>query len=201
MAASFASHRYLSSLKRLGEYRDLHDPQEPAGAVRVEHLCRAPRRDRNEVPPLTSSEVDTLLDTILERGRPTERWRNWTLVWLVCASGPPPGDVCALGLHQLRPDAEKPTHIAVERGDILEMVELPQDAQSPLKTWLRMRRSEEPRVRALPYVCPILSSNRSKCAGDAITEQGLRAIITRYARLAGIERRVTPTLLKKSHDR
>ena len=196
-----AHNRYLHSLQHLEQYRDLHAPNEAAGAFRVEHLARAPRPQPAELVLLLPHEIDALLEAVITHGRLTEKWRNSSLISFVYLSDLTLREICSLQIDQLQPTPEAPTHVTIKRNGTDLTIDVPEHARGPLKTWLELRKgSSGTNLEESPYVWPVLSTNRVKRAGDGISEAGVRAILTRYARLAAIQKQVTPTLLRKSRN-
>lgn len=195
-----AHNRYLRSLQHLEEYRDLHVPEEAPGAFRVQHLPRVPRPQRAKDALLLPHEIDDILEAIHAHARPTEKWRNLSLISFVHASDLTMREICDLRTGQLQPNPENPTQVTVERDGTVVTIEVPEQASGLLSTWSKIRKESVGHLEQSPYVWPVLSTNRTKRAGDSISEQGVRAIVARYGRLAGIQQKVTPTLLRKSRN-
>lgn len=195
-----ARNRYLASLTHLQAYRELQAPSAQLGTFAMSDLRRGVRPPPKEHRALSADELQRLVQVAHERSRPMEQVRNASLLHVLATSGLKTPELCMLTLNEVRITDEEPSHLTLNRGGDLCVVELESQSQQWLGYWLSMRGVYAKTLQGSRYVWPVLSANRTKHVGDPLSEQGVRAILGRYARLAGIERKITPTQLLTSRE-
>lgn len=172
---------------------------------------------------LTADEAQRLREAVVHHSRPFERARNRAIVALLLDAGLSTQELC--GLQDADIDHQGELLVVLLRGvkGKRQRVVLEGEAQQALQEWLDERAAIARYVDGLyqqrnfweatkvvePIVLPVkrppkeflwsIPANRKK--GWPLTDQGLRFMLKHFAELAGIDKNVTPQLLRKTFAR
>ena len=141
------------------------------------------------IEPLTTEEADRLFRSI-PRDSASAR-RNRALLALMYGAGLRLQEAIAVRLDDLRFGEGKIT-VRRGKGHKQRTVGLPEGAIFHMKPWIRMR----PRVATGPVFCPVLYGAG---IGEELGPRYVRKVVVRYAKRAGLTKRVHPHSLRHSH--
>jgi len=143
------------------------------------------------IEPLTVEEAEQLFKCI-PRDSATAR-RNRALVALMYGAGLRLQESIAVCMDDLRFDEGKIT-VRRGKGHKQRTVGLPDEVIFHMKPWIRMRPTIVP--DSVPVFCPVLYGAG---AGEELGPRYVRKVVVRYAKRAGITKRVHPHSLRHSH--
>ncbi len=192
--------RVMNSLRHWFDY--LEKEKGFKGTNPARELSRKP----SKVHPfkyLTLDEVKRLIQTAYQCSRKTERHRNTSLIAFMYGTGLRVSEVCAFKLEDVRFRAEQPHAITVGGGKRQRLVMLSRSAKEALGFWLTWSREQfgiHPEEYGGYIWVAVTKKANTKRRGTPLDPQAIRPMLERYGRLAGIEQKVTPKVLRNTFD-
>lgn len=187
-------HRIISSLRVWFDY--LSDIEQLIEGNPAKEIAK-PKKARRHPPALSPEEMRRLIHAAVEHSRPSERLRNWTLIAFMFHTGLRISEVCSLREADIRYREGLPYAVRViGKGDKERAVVLSSEAQRALHQWLRARQhllAELPPGKESAYIWLVPAGRRK---GERFKPQGVREMLKRVARVAGLTKRVYPHLLR-----
>jgi integrase/recombinase XerD len=156
-----------------------------------------PKKGRRHPPALSPDEVRRLIHAAVAYSRPSERLRNWTLIAVLFHTGLRISELCGLKESDIRHREGLPYAVRViGKGNKERSVVLSGEAQRALHQWLQERHSltlELPPGKDGAYVWLVPAGRRQ---GQRFKPQGVREMLKRVAKFAGLSKSVYPHLLR-----
>ena len=178
-------------------------------------LENRPKRHRSAVT-LTDKEIAKLFEALRQQ-RPNERARNRAILRLFLETKLSVSDLCELRVKDLIPSSENPTGLVIRKARREpRSVPLSEAAQEALRGWLteraaltrrldeasdgRPKASQQTILEAIEedereYLW-LIPANRKQ--GKRLGPQGVRFMLSQLANKAGLDKKVTPQVLRNS---
>jgi integrase/recombinase XerD len=187
-------HRITSSLRVWFDYLIEVEKLAITNPARAVAKPKLPKRNP---PALSLSEVTRLIQAAVEHSQKPERVRNWTIIAFMFGTGLRISELVDMKESDIRFERGLPASLKViGKGNKERRVALSQEASTALHQWLKERRyllAELPPGGDREYVW-LIPTGRKR--GKRLGAQGVRALLKRYAGIAGIRKNVYPHLLR-----
>ena len=192
--------RYIGRVvSSLGAYFDYLTRVEKLLEVNPVAEVRRPKIPKRASEHLTVSELRRLINAAVEGSRLPERVRNWTLIAFLFNTGLRVSELCDMKVSDIRYRDGLPASLRViGKGDKERRVALSPEAQRALQNWLKERAhvaANAPLEADLEHVWLTIIGRK---AGKKLEPSGVRALLRRFGKLAGISKNVHPHLLRHS---
>lgn len=199
--AKKVSAKYLNRvLSALREWFDYLLTVEKVIDMNPANELKNPKIPKRSPPHLSVEEVSRLIQAAVDYSRQPERVRNWALIAFLFHTGLRVSELTAMRSDDIRYKDGLPGSLRViGKGNKERRVVLNQEAARALWNWLKERaviEAEAPLdVRDVGYVW-LIPSGRKR--GESLTPNGVRHLLKRFGKLAGITTPVHPHLLRHS---
>lgn len=159
---------------------------------------KSPQVGKSLPRALSSEEVDQLLEQPLKDRQTPEKERDHAMIELLYATGLRVSELVSLDVDDLNLNGDPPTVRCSGKGDRERVLPLPAWSAQGLRRYLvnvRPRLARKPargREEASARRSPLFVNRR----GERLTRQGFWLILKQYARLANLDRAITPHTLR-----
>jgi integrase/recombinase XerD len=189
-------HRITSSLRIWFDYLQEIEKLRPDNPAREVKKPRLPKRNP---PSLTLEELGRLIAAAVEHSRLPERVRNWTMIAFIFNTGLRVSELCDMKIADISYRDRLPHSLKViGKGNKERKIILSPEATRALYQWLQERayiEADAPIGADTRYVW-LIPNGRKR--GQRMTASGVRAMLRRLGKLAGITKGVHPHLLRHS---
>ena len=178
--------RYLEKIERLIENNPAAELKKP----------KIPKRHPNH---LSAAEVSKLIQAAVRGSRLPERVRNWTLIAFLFHTGMRVSELCNTRVSDIRYKDGLPSSLKViGKGNKERTVRLNPEGSRALYNWLQERAHIEAAapIEANTSFVWLIPCGRKR--GQVLTPDGVRKLLQRFGKLAGITKPVHPHLLRHS---
>ena len=188
--------RVISSLREWFDYLENVEKVIEGNPARELKKPKLPKRNPAH---LSTSEVSRLIQAAVDGSRLTERVRNWTMIAFLFHTGLRVSELCDMKVADIRYKDGLPNAVKViGKGDKERTVRLNTEGSRALYNWLQERSHIEasaPLEADTSFVW-LIPSGRKR--GQPLTPNGVRHLLQRFGKLAGITKPVHPHLLRHS---
>lgn len=153
---------------------------------------------RSRLPEtLNLGELERLINTAAEHSRPSDRVRNWAMIAFLAGTGLRVSEFVGMNMSDIKQKEGYPYSVdVIGKGDKQRRVVLTESAKTALYQWLKARKYVQREIPLELDRDAVWLNTSGRYRGKRMSTNGIRRIIEKMGRLAGIKKRAHPHMLR-----